>query len=690
MKPIVCKGENKSKYLVSPYNFIGLPFKGVYPYKSFKELPRHDNYKEGNGLKLLSGFIDYKIEAKTPIMIESGDKDEKNREAYFFKNLEGKYAIPGNSFRGLIRSNSQILSFSPVVAGEYSEIEDNQFLYRDIASTSQLSKRYKEVLGTNDRGISRNLKAGYIYKKSGSYYIRESEKIDRDYAYVDLKELKLHKGLGLDFEENNLMYSKDILDSEKRINDLNKKRRSKNFILKDKENKNFKPYFKELSFDYDKKKRNVTRLGQPGQCQYDGYILSSNYILGKMKHYIVPAPLEDMGEVKLEEKVIDAYLNDMVMTKKADKTSRGIGVKEEFSYYALPKEGEVKPVFYINNREGFHFGFTPNLRIMHSSSVLDGISENYKNPEGISYTDSIFGFTNRSLPEEESVSYKGRLSFTDAVADRAEIDKEASIELILANPKPTSFNMYIRQTDDEMKLYEGDFEIGGFKRYWLKDYIEDPKLEDANKNMAFIINPLKVGTVFKGRIYFENLREDELGLVLLSMRLEEGSSQNIGLAKPYGFGRIEISDIDLNIEDLDMKYKNFSFAYHKKASIDTYIDRFKANFSEKHLDGRELDKEKHIREFYKISSKVVSKDKCQYYRYMSMQDKEFDKKTYLPSILEYETMQKKSTGPSGSNDSRKGGRNKNKNENKNKKKGRGSFEEKADPRWAKLGKLKLD
>ena len=47
-----------------------------------------------------------------------------------------------------------------------------------------------------------------------------------------------------------------------------------------------------------------------------------------------------------------------------------------------------------------------------------------------------------------------------------------------------------------------------------------------------------------------------------------------------------------------------------------------------------------MKELFKMTETVVSKDKCNFYRYMVMQDKEFDKAKCLPEVLGYEKRQK--------------------------------------------------
>ena len=58
--------------------------------------------------------------------------------------------------------------------------------------------------------------------------------------------------------------------------------------------------------------------------------------------------------------------------------------------------------------------------------------------------------------------------------------------------------------------------------------------------MASHLYPLDAGVRFNGKIRFYNVTEEELGMLLWGLLLEENSQQNIGKGKPYGYGRISV------------------------------------------------------------------------------------------------------------------------------------------------------
>lgn len=47
--------------------------------------------------------------------------------------------------------------------------------------------------------------------------------------------------------------------------------------------------------------------------------------------------------------------------------------------------------------------------------------------------------------------------------------------------------------------------------------------------------------MFRGTIRYKNLAADELGLLLWAIRLDEGCFQTLGMGKPYGYGRMQVT-----------------------------------------------------------------------------------------------------------------------------------------------------
>lgn len=666
MKPILAKKPELGAYSVAPYNFVSFPKRAVVKYTDPSQLPPHNNFKNRSGKELLSGFIQYTLKAETPIMVGGGGKDrnrDTDKDVFFFKNSDGDYAIPGNTIRGLLRTNSQILSFSNIIkaddSGGYgqSEIQDSKFLFRDVAGNNALSDKYKEILNIDpNKRVSRNLRAGYIYNEKGQYYIEESEKLSDLRNYFRLDEIYLRKILDPDIVDKvRFMYKREMAKHEEKFKELNKKmapsnnyrirndaRREKLSIIrryKSQGRDSYQPYNLEVSFSLDKKTGRITKIGNKERYSNQGYLLSGGQIDGKLSHYLVPAPGKASSRIEISTENIIQYKDDLILTKKMDKGIEKINKGYEF--FDLPQRGNVKPIFFINT-DRLHFGFTPYLRMFYSKSILDGLGSEYKDVKGISYADSIFGFTNMNFAGKD-YSYRSRVSFEDVIADKnAQIDKDSTMEMLLAEPKPTSYNLYLQQDVNkgkkELNIYEDDFNIRGIKQYWMKNYIEKPDIGSAT-NMSFIIHPLKEGTEFKGKIYFTNLEEDELGLILWALKLENNCYQSIGLAKPYGFGRVKVSNIELKIENLEKKYGEFSFDFMDSGNVDDYINIYKSNFSDQYLNGKDIEEEKPIRELICIKSTIIDGKDSNWYRYMELP--EFRHKKVLPSILEYADLVKK-------------------------------------------------
>jgi len=664
MKPIKIEKKQLGKYAVAPYNFVSFPKKCQVRYKNVSELPKHNSFKGKDDNPLLSGYIKYRLKAETPIIVSAGlDKD---KVAKFFTNADGAYAIPGSTIRGMVKTNAYILSFSSIVGnknkkGKYTEsnIEDSTYLYREVKSDNSFGIKYTNLLGIHTKKrIAQNVKAGFIVNKEGKFYIEPSEELIEGKSYFRVDEIELRKIVkNKDIKGVYFMYDEELLKEEEKLKLLNKslsearrvndKKRVNNLlkqineILKRYENnennkspKPYEPYVTEISFEYDKSKGKITRIGKTGIYKYKGFILSGGFILGKRSHYIVPESKKDIGVIKIHENVIENYKDDLIITKKAKKTSEGIKIDNKYEFWKLPENNERKPVFYININNTLHFGFTPYMRVFYSKSVLDGVTSGCKDIDGISYVDAMFGFSNKTIKNEE-ISYKSRISFEDAVAiENVVVDEESSIDMLLAEPKPTSYNLYLVQKDEdkkELSVYDGKFNIRGIKQYWLKDYIEIPDVK--NKKMSFKICPLKEGTCFEGKIYFNNLYKDELGLLLWSLKLDEGCYQNVGLAKPYGFGRVKVNDIDLYIEDLDKKYGSFNFDYMTEEDVDKYINYYKEFFSKEKLNGENIDEEKSVKELMFIKKKILSVSQSNDFRYMELN--EFRSKQILPDISYY-------------------------------------------------------
>lgn len=638
-------------YANAPYNFIEFPDRVVYKYDNIDDLPKHDSFRSD----LNTGYINYTLKSLTPLFIGSG----LGQKDLFFKvkgeDGEETYVIPGSTIKGRIRSNAEALSFS------YPQfIEDRKFLYRDIAGETISQEEYYENLDLNGDNvdISDKLQAGYLYKKNNNYYIQPAKKIKfslednkfNEKSFFKIEELKLR----LNDVRTKYMYADDLdlikkikkVNNNEKYTELKEKYYAK--IRKGKDGKRVKS-FTYSNFEFKKSyiKFDTNNNGGIGKIhwnyksnlRYLGYLYNSEWIKGKKSHYVINEPDQSERLIKVPDYLIHQFEKDYKDNK----------IKNQF--YHLPKGKEKKVVFYkVENEELKYLGRTPYLRIFYQNSVKeilnnkmlqknDVFDKNNKNLKyRIDYAEALFGFTNKEVKiknkndeiKAKIISYKGRVNFSDLKKEYGQVLKELPIydknskskEFILGTPKPTSFQLYLKQdkiNNKKLTTYNTptikngekriDPELRGQKFYWQRN--EVTKIQEAQKNnMKKNLKSIENGK-FSGEIYFENLSDDELGLLLLALKYNEGTTDNIGMAKPYGYGKIDIKDIELVIENKKESFEDFFFKENNgsEKSIEEYKNDFKKEFFKEYQNNEEVEIEDYeklsIVKQYKVSKLTI-------------------------------------------------------------------------------------
>ncbi|MGV8145511.1 MAG: TIGR03986 family CRISPR-associated RAMP protein [Alkaliphilus sp.] len=643
--------KNNSKnveYAYAPYNFVRLPKNIISRYNDYNELPKHNMYSD----ELLSGYIEYEIEAKTDIMICSGTEEN---DKVFFKNEEGRYAIPGTSIRGLIRTTSAMLSSSSLGR----EISDKNFLYRKFASeTKKIKDEYGSRLGIKrdksekgkDYSLLTNLKAGYIYKRGKEdYAIIPSGSEDNSAGYIRITENKLK-----------------TLDAKRKIQGMH--------YFSDHK---YVPYSCEISFNlsfYNGQPR-IEDVDMKGKLKYSGFLVSSGKMHNKKNHYIIFKQNDEDREIELTKEEVRAYILDLQISK------------NKMKYYAIPeKTGLIngKPVFYARHEENNHFGFTPYLRLLYDNSIYSGIDEKVLEDSTLDYVKSMFGFTSHNA--EKKLAYKTRLGFEDAVTNSKETKEHT---LVAGEPKASCLTNYLVQKEGEpTKSYnDDDFEIRGLKQYFLKKAVPPKKAE--KERIDNTIRPLEKGSRFKGRINFSNLHEDELGLIVWALKLEKGCKHNIGYAKAYGFGQIGVENVVAYIESLEKKYSNDLTAnFYDTLDSDELTEKYK-DYIKNHFS-RDINNDPSVKDFMFLKRKVLEGNEINAFEYMKLGD--FEDHKYLPSVEDLNESNYFKKYVSSKNKDREFGKRQSSN-NRNANKNRKTDGEKAvDPNnhFAKLSKLKFD
>lgn len=631
-------------YIGAPYNFVPISER-TYDYTKRGKTQNMHNVLEKN---LLSGCITYQIQAKTPILVDSGKKDRKEQGlGEFYKDAYGNYAIPGSTIRGLVRSNAQILSFAEV--GE--DIEDYNLMYRNVA-TGIDKELYSNILGTksipvhgNTVSILMHVKAGYIAKK-GKEYIIYRTKVDHidttlgemNYYIASEKaileeyqnDLKHSKFQYLYSSNLTLQYTKDCKFKKQRNQRTGKAEYVpvEKWMFNGRQGGNYHPFYTEISYEiYGERK--IEAIGKPGVYTKKGYLLGSGAMNMKKVIYIIPEIDREKEYISIPEKDADSYKRDF----EGKKTQ----IKGSEHFFELPKDGEEKPVFYIEYGGKLYFGFTPRLRLFYGNSVKEGYRQTATE---LDYCKALFGYS------EKEKSFKSRLSFQDASVKQAqEMDLR---ELVLGTPKPTSYLDYIKSVEkpyQNVVTYNNEFCLRGIKQYWLKEQIVDGS-DSKNEKVGSQLKPLAAGTIFSGKVRFHNLTEDELGLLLWSLELNPESEQNIGKAKAYGYGRVKISVDKLELFDLEKAYNPSSFIGEacdflrpvclvEQEKKEAFIQCFKEEM--KKWLGRDVEETCSVKSFLLMKDARKIPD-AKGTRYMSIDKREFQnrvrEKYPLPSIEE--------------------------------------------------------
>lgn len=627
------KNNGYSNYIGAPYNFV--PFsQNVIPYDLEKPVS-HDAISED----LLSGVIDYTITAKTPIMIDDGQEK-------FWRTPYGKEAIPGSSLRGLCRSNAQLLSLS----GIFDDVDDYALMYRNVASGLH-QKYYNQILGagqiTVETGrkkqrisILKSVRAGYLVNRDGRYFIYDTE-IDR----IDTASCE-----DADDVMNYYVLSERKLAEEYEKSQKEKKKYSYPFFVKKNDNRNpefitqhmlNRPFRKEkdrrnrvhyrgevnefyepyaLPCSYSLSGREVTGVASPGVLKQEGFAVSTGKMNEKKAIYIIPKV--DMGKkkpsdptlryhfpIEIPDADLKAFQADI---NKRKSTLKQFGGQEAFD---LPSPGpeNKRPVFYIQKGSRLYFGFTPRLRLFYEHTIREGLPKAHRKA-GLDFTKAIFGYAGENDRYETSTgeSYKSRVSFSDAVIQEGKKLTEEQY-VILGEPKPTSCCDYVMSEGDRAKSYNDDFfQLRGIKQYWLRDETYSNVSENKkDKEYTSKFKALEKGTVFGGKVRFHNLRREELGLLLWSLHLDGKSWMNIGKAKAFGYGNIQLHVDNVKVLDTKKAYDLSEFVMdpYRMEDRDALIQEYKEFMNQilkksakADLRGKKIDQMEPVISFFKMKN----------------------------------------------------------------------------------------
>ncbi|MGM9740226.1 MAG: TIGR03986 family CRISPR-associated RAMP protein [Candidatus Cryptobacteroides sp.] len=493
----------------SPYNFVPVSKEVFFP--DWAELVSHDiPFSDGE-----SGYIDVRITAETPIYIRNWhtEQDKNNRtERYksFCKDPQGRYLIPGTSLKGEVRSVMEVLSFGKMHL-------DGSMAF---ATPRDLRKGSKYPLLNSQKAI----RCGYLKFNNGRYLLTDCGKPYR----IGHREID-------EYVETVRPDKKGILSSV---------------------------YCKDSCFNLNKEVQVGGKNYDPKTAEYKYKLLEGICLEGLNFRY----KEESAGRTIVAYDPYGDIHGDIVLTgspnkwasagKKNSKYYEFVFPAEETASYPLPEEkfeeykfiygdrdtfkdsvdkGKGIPVFFrIENGEIKDLGLTFLYKLPYSHTPEELLDERHKSI-CLDLAETIFGMASQS----KGRSLKGRVQFSHLFATEVK-EHDKDVTLTLGAPKASYYPMYIRQHGNGDKTYDNDdAELAGRKRYVVRNTVWSKTSTD---NVDTTFRPLDKGSTFNGRVYFHNLRPMEIGAILSALTFHGTGicRHQLGLARPYGYGRIKI------------------------------------------------------------------------------------------------------------------------------------------------------
>lgn len=498
--------KKETGYSGAPYNFVPFDRKILERYPEKQALPAHDRFIPG----LNTGEILCTLTAVTPVFIGNGGDRE---QVDFYRGANGTYLIPGSTVRGMTRTNMQILGYGAVRPGE--DLEDYTLMFRALTNGANRNS-YRSVLGIRSEkdetgkscSVAEHVRAGYLVWEKDRYIIRPA--LENRFYSVSRQEPAARKW-----------------------------QRQYCFI----DTVWYQPAAQGATVQ-------ISTQAQPGFLQ--GKIIGSGRMQGQKHFYVFPAADPAAEAIPVPEADVISY--------RADFEAKANQLGENRDFWKLPAPGAAaKPVFYIRYNGRLYWGMTQYLRIFYSHSIGEGLPQTHLNRAGrmvLDYAHAVLGYA------EKGDCYRSRVSFGDFPVQDDSRPEEA-VRVLLARPKPSSCPDYLL---DGKTYQDSEFTLRGFKQYWFKcvQPSENPEKEKA----AAVMRPMPAGTRFTGKIRFHNLADDELGLLLWSLCLEEGCCQSVGMGKPYGYGCVKVTIDRLLIFDLQTRYTPEAFLKGDPAAFD--------------------------------------------------------------------------------------------------------------------------
>ena len=502
-----------NKLFSYPYNFVSLG----------KNINRK-SVKENIGN--LSGKLKCSLANITPLFIGSGISSGFDHKTEEILKDNGNYIIPASSLKGEIRNIVEVITNSCIKNVE----------------TDRLEKRLKAGERPNVFGLIKRL---------------PNEKTGEDGLIVEAVKVKIHK----DVLKGKLPGFYPIKVNKKISQHVDKG--DKKFFKKGEKDPDAINDF----YTFDK----ITQDGTE-----DAILWVSADIFGKIyEKILVKKDFVEKGKGRNFIFSLNEYIDlEYLIAQRNERDKEEKDKKKKIDRKEIQVNDPI--IFQLDGESAVYLAFSeiPRLRYKYSPySLIPKEFQPCSSLDNLCFACRLFGTTGNSNEEKKSnemTSYMGRVFIADAKCSEK---KEKLSEVItmkpLGEPHPSLARFYLTKGSYD----DANVSIRGRKFYWhhsdkikagenYKKYLDSITTDERakyNSSLSF----LKPNNIFEFEVEFKNLTEEELGVLIYSLELEDGMLHKFGKAKAFGFGssKIEIKELLLKSQD---RYKSFAISYEKE------------------------------------------------------------------------------------------------------------------------------
>lgn len=568
-----------------PYNFVSLKDEKDVVYKGERKLGTN------------TGKLVCKLVNKTPLFIMGeSEQDNKGHTKEWFCREKGITIIPGSSLKGVIRNIIDVLTNSVI-----RNVEDEKLEQRMGAG------KFESVFGIIE-SLPENGKKGIIVEAE-KIKVKTKEKIEIGYKKFE-------------FKDNGKEFSKKYNVKDGLIERV--KLKDSIYNLKETEIK-IKPGVTTVEKLITNSKEYKNYLTD-NENSVQGVLWFSSPIYGKIhEKLLIPKKNGRKFEFSKEEYEDFKY----IIKQRAERIKNGKDINSSTFYY--DKNLEIGDPLLFEVKDGKmaeHLAFSEIPRLRYKFSPLDLVPEEFcpgDSLKKLSFSEILFGTTGDNTKKDkekkdELVALSGRVFFEDAKNYKPEMIDNGNLVTLKAfgEPHPTLTTFYLDNIEKNYNENKG-VSIRGRKFYWhhkekigksFSEYrksVEMPKIKNKNgkyeKELAYnsSLELMDINNEFEFNVNFENLTDEELGVLIYAIELEDGLLHKVGKGKAFGFGSCKIEIKEFLLENKD-KYKDFLIEpFEKESKKEDYINKAK---EKRYFD----ENRKNIKELKAILSKTNDLD----------------------------------------------------------------------------------